>query len=304
MNTQTLKRLSGALLVLVVLWVGLSFARHERRDTEGRFALATFTPKAVDRALIITGADTIKLVRQDTGWTVGGYRANGAYVDAMLNVLSDTTATSELVAESAASHARLGLDSATAHRLVVMQGARPLAALLVGGQGGTYGTSYVRKPGDNASWQLQGTLSQIANRSLDDWRDKTIVHLDPDSVGAIDMQRGKKTWRLTRADSGAWTMGAAAGDSSAVAAVLNQFRTLQASSFASATQADSANFARPDRSVRLTSRSGVPLVSLVMDSTAGGFWVRRAGDSVTYKLDSWLANQVVPVDSTLRKRKD
>jgi hypothetical protein len=303
MNALTLKRLAAALLILVVLWLGLSFIRHARRDTEGRFAITRFDPKAADHAFLIHGADTIRLVRQETGWTVGGFPANQSFVEELLGSLSDTSATAELVAESATSLSRLGLDTTQAHRFVVQAGAKTLSDLLVGSQGGVYGTSYVRKPGDDRSWQLKGPLSEIANRPFDDWRDKTIVRVDPDSVGTIEEQRGRRSVTVTRADKGAWKIGATDADSAAVAGLLNQLRVLQASSFAGAAQADSAHFERPDRLVRLTSRAGAPLAVLRMDSTAGGFWVRKDGDSTVYRLDAWLANQVVPMDSTLRKKK-
>jgi hypothetical protein len=86
-----------------------------------------------------------------------------------------------------------------------------------------------------------------------------------------------------------------------VASLLNRFSDLEAAGFATPAQADSASFAHPARTVRLLAKGDRPLLALSMDSTAGGFWVRRAGDADTYRLDSWTVNDLTPADSTLRK---
>jgi hypothetical protein len=54
--------------------------------------------------------------------------------------------------------------------------------------------------------------------------------------------------------------------------------------------------------VRLLATAGRPLLALSMDSTAAGIWVRREGDPVTYRLDTWTVNGLTPADSTLRKK--
>lgn len=301
MNARMLKRLAGALVVLVVVWLGLGLVRRSRRDTLGRLALPRFDPATVDQALIAKGADTLRFVRQGGLWSVNGHPANAALVGEMLSALADSAASSELISENASSHQQLGLDSAQAQRVSALRGGKKVTQLLVGDRAGTYGAVYVREPGENAAYQLKGALADLVGRTPDDWRDKLIAKVAPDSVAAVEVQRGRRGYTLTRADRG-WRLGSGAADSAAVASLLNRFSDLEAAGFATPAQADSASFAHPARTVRLLAKGDRPLLALSMDSTAGGFWVRRAGDADTYRLDSWTVNDLTPADSTLRKQ--
>jgi len=301
MNTQTLRRLGIILGVLLLVWAVMSLTRRARQDTEQRFALTRFDPKSVDQIIIARNSDTSRFTRQGASWTVNGHPANGVFIDELLRSLSDTTARSELVAENASSHQQLGLDSASARRISVRQGSTTLSELLVG-RGGTYGSAYVRKPGQNAAYQLTGSLSESADRAADDWRDRTIAKIDADSIASVEVHRGKTSYTLTRAEKG-WLLGSAPSDSGAAANLVNSFRSIEAAGFATAAQADSASFSPPDREVRVTGKGGQMLVALTMDSTANAFWVRKAGDPTTYRLETWTANQLTPADSTLRMKK-
>ena len=72
------------------------------------------------------------------------------------------------------------------------------------------------------------------------------------------------------------------------------YADVDAAGFASEAQADSASFARPDRKASLLRRDGTPLLALAFDSTANGFWVRAAGDSTVYRMDTWSADRLRP----------
>jgi hypothetical protein len=75
---------------------------------------------------------------------------------------------------------------------------------------------------------------------------------------------------------------------------------VEAAGFATAAQADSASFARPDRRAALLRTDGTPLLALAFDSTASGFWVRTEGDSTVYRMDGWAVDRLTPADSTLK----
>jgi hypothetical protein len=87
-----------------------------------------------------------------------------------------------------------------------------------------------------------------------------------------------------------------------VSALLTDYGDVQAAGFASAVQADSANFARPERRIALLRADGSPLLNLTFDSTANGFWVRATGDSTVYRMDAWSVDRLAPADSTLRAK--
>jgi hypothetical protein len=89
-------------------------------------------------------------------------------------------------------------------------------------------------------------------------------------------------------------------DSAAIAALLADYRQVEAAGFATKAQADSARFVRPDRRAALLRADGTPLITLAFDSTANGFWVQAGRDSTVYRVDNWFADRLTPADSTLR----
>jgi Domain of unknown function (DUF4340) len=302
MNPRTLKRLAVVLGILVVAWVGLGLAQRLGRDREGRIRLASFDPGYADGALVVHHADTLRFVRRGAAWLVNGHAANAGFVTDMLRGLADTTAPSELVSERASSLPQLGLDSASAWSVTALLGRRVLGTLLLGTRGTTYSSVYARRPGATTAYLLtQGQLAGITDRLPDDWRDKTIAKVAPESVAVVQVRRGARGYTLTRGAAG-WKLGQARADSTAVAALLSQFRDLEAAGFASPAQADSARGEATTRQVTLEAKGGRPLLVLEMDSTIAGYWTRRQGDSTTWRLDGWTADQLTPADSILRPK--
>lgn len=302
MNPRTLQRLAVLLAVLVVAWVGLGLAQRLGRDREGRIRPASFDPGVADGALVVHHTDTLRFVRRGAGWLVNGHAANASFVTGMLHGLADTAAPSELVSEHASSLPQLGLDSASAWTVTALLGRRALGTLLLGTRGTAYSSIYARRPGATTAYLLtQGQLADVTDRLPDDWRDKTIAKVAPESVAVVQVRRGARGYTLTRGATG-WKLGRARADSTAVASLLSQFRDLEAAGFASAAQADSARREQTTRQVTLEAKGGRPLLVLEMDSTIAGYWTRRRGDSTTWRLDGWTVDQLAPADSTLQPK--
>jgi hypothetical protein len=301
MNPDQLKKLGVGLVVLLVVWVAASLFRRAGRDTLEGFHPAKLDRPSVTRMVIARPSDTVTLAKTGAEWTVNGLPAGADLVDQLLEAVSDTAATGELAAESKTSHERLGVDSAKAKRLRIAAGDKTLLTYLIGNRGSNWESVYLRTENDDRVFQVKSRLSEYADRQVDDWRDKKILAVEPDSVGGIDVGRGKASYSLERGASG-WSLGAAPADSAAVAALLSQLKSFNASGFATQAQIDSAKFTPADRSLRVRGKGGQVLGALAFDSTSGGFWVRREGQATVFRVESWTADQVTPVDSTVRKK--
>jgi hypothetical protein len=143
-------------------------------------------------------------------------------------------------------------------------------------------------------------LAGAVDRSETDWRDKDILSIEPDSVGRVVARRSEGGYTLSRGEDGWLIGGGDATDSAAVHRMLSQYNSLQASGFATAEQVDSTDFTRPDRTVTLYGLDGENLAALAFDSTNAAYWLKVESDSVIYRILQWKANQMIPVDSTLR----
>jgi hypothetical protein len=299
-SPKQLLRIALVLVAALFLW-GLAELVGRRGDTLERAAVFPPVDSTGVDVVEIAGDDTIRLARAGGGWTVNGYEAAASVVGELFAGLQDSTA-GELVARSASSHERMGVDSAGGSHLRVFRGGDTLVHLVAGVRGHSYRSRYVRRAGDEEVYLLQGPLTQIFDRTLADWREKGIADVEADSVHVFAVERSDGSYRLERRDS-VWAFAnGAPADTAAVRRALEGYRALsaQGTSFATPAQADSADFDRPDRRVVLLGPRGDTLLALAFDSTAAGYWVRRAGGSTIYQLYRWKVDEIAPADSALR----
>src|SRR5439155_1488038 len=111
---------------------------------------------------------------------------------------------------------------------------------------------------------LPGPTSRV-----DDWRDKRIAGVEPDSVRAFEIARGKERYALERRDR-RWTIaGRGPADSAAVTRLLEQYRRVAAVGFATPPQADSLRARRPSRQATLRGTSGGVLFVKIDENVRG-----------------------------------
>jgi hypothetical protein len=303
MSTKQLARLAMVLGALLLLWGAASLARRGARGPaeSDRFALPTIARDSVDSIIITRPADTARLVRRDSAtWTVNGHRASRSQVQALFAALADSARRTELVGGRTASHAGFGVDSATGARIRVVRGDSTILDLVQGNRGPGLGGGYFRFTTDSSVYLVGGDLAESLERTSDELRDRRIAGAPTDSVGRIEVARGRRSYTLRRDGSG-WTLAPGGrADSAAVAELLSSYREVEAAGFATPAQADSAQFARPDRRVALLRADGTSLLTLAFDSTATGYWVRTSEDSTVYRMDTWSVDQLTPADSALR----
>ncbi len=304
MSARTLARLAMLLGVLLLLWGGAALGRR-RADTPAasdRFRLPAPAIGAVDTVRIVKPADTIVLARRDSTWTVNGHAASRTAVGELFTALADTSARPELVAERPASHAGLGVDSAGGTRVRLLHRDSVVGEFIAGHRSTDLDGGFFRLTSQPQVYLVQSPLAGLLERGADDWRDRRIATVPVDSIAAIQVQRGARSYRLSRKDK-AWTLAPAGPVDTAAANRLRQaYGEIDASGFASPAQADSARFDRPDRRLTLLRADGAPLLRLAFDSTAQGFWVRADSATTIYRMESWGVDRLAPADSTLRPK--
>jgi hypothetical protein len=223
-------------------------------------------------------------------------------VEELFKALADTGRRTELVGGRTVSHAGFGVDSAKGARIRIIRRDSTLLDLVQGNRAAGLDGGYFRLAGDSAVYLVSGELAPALERSSEEWRDHRVGGVPSDSIAKIEVSRGKRSYAVSR-DGKGWNLNPGGrADSSAVSALLTDYGDVQAAGFASAAQADSANFTRPDRRIALLRADGSPLLSLAFDSTANGFWVRATGDSTVYRLDTWSVDRLAPADSTLKAK--
>jgi hypothetical protein len=301
MTPQTLKRIMIVLVVLLALW-GVSEALTKRSDKVlGSRIFPALEAASVDSIVVKRKADTIRLVRQPKFWTVNGHLASAAEMDGFFKQLADTTAP-EIAAQNAASHQRMGVDSLSGRRVTIYGGGKEAVDLLVGERGPDYQSSYVRRPTEPTVYLRYGPFAGFVDRAVDDWREHRMANVTPDSVARVDVQRENRRYSLVKKD-GKWQFAdGRPADSAAVGRYLKALSPLSATGFATAAEAKAIKFTRPDVRVQVKDAAGNTLVHLVADSMANGYWVRADTGGPIFRNGIWVADEMAPWDSTLRKK--
>src|SRR3989441_8422905 len=270
MSPRQLRAVALGLAALLLLWFASELLSKRSDRITASLALAPVSEATTDRVTITRGADTALLAKgTDTAWTVNGYAASRQAVTDLFAALRDSTP-AELAAESPGSFARLGVDSMGGRWIRVAGGGRPLVTLITGQNGPAFGTLYVRKPGDTRVFLWRGRSLPGPTSRVDDWRDKRIADVEPDSVRAFEIARGKERYALERRDR-RWTItGRGPADPAPVARLLEQDRRVAAVGFATAPQADSLRARRPSRRATLRGTSRRRVLALPFDSPPRG----------------------------------
>ena len=300
MSAKQLQAIAIGVAVLLILW-GASELWPRRKDTTtANLRLPVLSASEVDSVAITHGVDTVLLVKQAPGaWTVNRHPASQTSVDDLFQALRDSVRP-ELVAESPSSFVRMGVDSGHARLVRLVGGGKTLVRVLVGEPGPGSGASYVRLPGDAHVYQWPGRLPALIGRPADDWRDRQIGAVVPESIAVVEIQRaGKRT--MLRKQGASWMLSTGArADSAAVARFLEHFRNVSAAGFATERQADSLKFARPKRRLSLRGTGAREILTLTFDSTASGYWVRMPGGGSVYRLDFWQVDQLTPAEDAFK----
>src|SRR5216110_3256083 len=278
MSSKHLKMVALGLALLLLLWGGSELFSRGSDTVTGSLALPRLSPADVDSIVLVKGAAT--------AWSVNGHPAVPVDVTDLLTALKDTVHP-ELVAQDASSFGRLQVDSAAGRWLRVFHGGKPVLQLIVGARASDYQSVYLRRPGDAHVYVWRGPLAGLTERRADDWRDKRISALVPDSITALDVERGKDRYALKRAGK-VWTLNGGATDSGAVHRYLDRLKSITAAGFAAPKEVDSTKALRPKRRLSVRGRGGL-LLSLTFDSTATGFVVRHLGGegATVYRMNTW-----------------
>jgi hypothetical protein len=293
-SARALRQLVGALAVVVLLGaVGMLLRSGSGSITATGAAEHVFDgigSESLEGLRLERDGETTTLLRGDDGWTVDGFRADPDIVSAMLGVVDEATI-GDLVATNPANHDRMGvsLDSAISATFTAGSEER---TILIGKSGRRFGTAYVRLPGEDEVWLLEGDLRAQLSRGVDAWRDRAVVAVDTAVVARIVVEREGDGYALVRGDS-TWTFdGGADANQPAVKAILSELARLMASGFVAA--GDSLAAAPQAASTTALSADGAVLAEVRLGVGEGDRWARSTANETVYRVSSFRANRVAP----------
>lgn len=294
MSEGTLKRLVGALVVVVGLWLLAEAMSGGSGSIAASGEMASFfddlDPATLEAVRMTRGDTTVELRPSDGGWVVNGFPADSGSVARFLDELG-AAEVGDLAATNPDNHARMGVSADSAARLELVA-AGDTRTLLVGDAGRRFGTSYVRLPGDDRVHLLEADLRPHVRRGIDQWRNRVMVSVDSSAVARIEVERDGDAYALVRGDS-AWTFEGGGGlRSTAVQGILAELSRLVASGFVA--EGDSIGGSPASSTTRALSADGELLAEVTVGEGTGERWARSGRDDYVYRVSTFRADRVAP----------
>lgn len=307
MSPRHLKVIFAALAVLVVAYTIMRIlSRDGQRSGNDDIVAAVAGGFDAIRMVGPEAGDSVQLEEKDGAWTVNGYPADTALVRQLVEGL-DTARVGRLVARSATTHPRLGLEEESAWRVEIGPAGDPAVTFLVGG-GGPDGR-YARFPPSDEVFTVPTASVSLLTRSVDEWRDRIVVAADTSEIRRIAVRRNDQPAPVFLArgagDAGApWTLEGSAADTTSVQALLRESANLTAAGFPSDSAVFTVDFGSPDAVLEMfdsDSPDTPPALSLLFVAApdAPDILVRRADAPLTYRISSAQARRLLPLRGML-----
>jgi len=300
MSERTLKRLVGALAVVVALWVVTTLVAGGGGTAGPSGGMATIfdgISESSIEAVRLSGTDQpVELRREGEAWTVNGYAPDSATVARFIDLIVDLEV-GDLAATNPANHDRMGVSQDSAESMEIDVEGGDTRRVLIGEQGPRFATVYGRLPDEDEVYVLRGDLRIHAIRRLDDWRNKRMVAIDTSLVRRIEVERDGEAYTVVRADS-TWTLedgGEAAP--TPVRNMLMELANLRASAILE--EGDSIAALEQGGSTMAYSESGEVLAEVRIGSGEADRWGRVPSDSVIYRLPSFRVDRITPERSAV-----
>ncbi|MDH3880155.1 MAG: DUF4340 domain-containing protein [Desulfobacteraceae bacterium] len=185
----------AAILVALILYLAL----HRSNRTHYQLPeLSEVSGKHISKLEITTAGNSIIFNQKDNTWNIEpkGYRADPTKVKNILNVIEKLKLTA-LVSESK-NYVRYDLRNDKNIHVKAWQGETLLREFDIGKAAPTFKHTFVKLPDDPNVYHARGDFRRNFDRSVDDFRDKTVLSFAQNTIQGIELTLEKKTISLSR----------------------------------------------------------------------------------------------------------
>ncbi len=201
----------AALLVLAGLGSYIWFVerKHEPKpegEREKVTVLAVDKAKAREISLATAAGETIRLVKEGSGWKVVApfvAPADTSAVEAMLTSLEKLEA-DEVVVEQATSLSEYGLDKPSRTVTAVVEGAPAPLKVEFGAKSPDGSSVYARTGSAPKVYLVPSWIEGSFDKKPFDLRDRDLLHVKRDDVRSIEVASPEGGYALARTDAGEW----------------------------------------------------------------------------------------------------
>jgi len=184
-----------AILVALILYLAL----HQANRTHYQLPeLSAISGKHISKLEITTKSGSIVFSKKDNTWHIEpkGFRADSTKVKNILNVIEKLKLTA-LVSESK-DYVRYDLGNNKDIRVKAWQGNTLLREFDIGKPAPTFKHTFVKLPDDPNVYHARGNFRGNIDRTVDDFRDKSVLSYAQNTIQEMSLTHEKKTISLSR----------------------------------------------------------------------------------------------------------
>ena len=237
MKSKNTILLVGILVILVLVYLGVSYMGDDSRSKSFKDVLVDIEKDAVTRVEISGGGTTTTLSGGPNDWTVqlsdGSVKpAKPGSISSMLSSISSIEP-SRIASRSEDQWSDFQVDS-SGTRVKVFEGNDEVLDIIVGrfgveGQRSFY--TYVRLADDNDTYVANNFMSMSISKDPDSYRENEVLRLKKDSLIHISFEYPEGAFSLVRSD-GKWLIDNVSADSASTASYLSGLSLVTSRSFA------------------------------------------------------------------------
>jgi hypothetical protein len=291
-----MKKSTSILIGLLVVLAGVAYLvtmkpGEQSISAEEGASFVQIDSLAVDKIEITTPTSSVRLEKKGVEWFVQSpivYRADQTNV---ANTIQQIKAmqVKNIVSSNPQKHNLFQVDSTGTHVVVYEKGTQK-ASFIFGKIGPTFSESYARLTGSNDVALVSGAYAYTFNRSVKEWRDRTIFSMARENIKQVEFQFGDTTFTLVFQDS-TWKIGKDSANVSTVESLLSSLSKFECDEFV-----DSLPSPLPKVSAQISVAGTQIRFHYVKDGAK--YYVQTSASPQWFEVQPWRAEQI------LKRKKD
>lgn len=281
------------------VWAGAKWGiKDESRMDLSVIDIGPITEDHVDTIVIEKDDIRIELSKRSGEWKVGDRPVDPDKIELIWETFKGMTISGP-VSKNKSNFDRFGVGDSDMS--VVFRKSDHERRMRIGLRATTFDTTYIRNAEQNEVYVANANLSSLFSTQVDDWRDKTVMRVNPLSVFAVEIENEGDIIRLKKDAEGAWFL--VNGDErvkveqSKVSDMLANLNPLTARAIVGGSGAREFSNRQVRNGVRLYGEDDVLLRQLDLVKEGDYWWARASGDDTVFDLQKYkLANVFVSKD--------
>ena len=291
--------------LLVLVLAALAVAYYALETNKGTLSgsdanrLFQAEEKDVEKISITRGEELIVLKREGDGWRLVEpvqATADGSEVTLLLHTLLETRE-ERRIEEAPRSLADYGLERPSLHLGVTLKGGHTLPVILLGDLNPNGRSVYAKRSDQPAVFLATVIVRLRADRKPDDFRDKTLLALEPNEVTQIELAGKGQPISLSHAEGKGWEISKpikARADAAVIGRLLWKIKDARVTAFVGSGPDAKRRYGmeRPDLIVELKDAGGVKrlLLKKAADPQVGLYAMAEPGEGVVTIDPAFLDN--------------